>query len=275
MRLGIVTDIHFSPAGTPPGRWHNPLVYDRADELLDSAIGFFEDKQLDAVVVLGDLSNFGDATSIARGVAALGRIAVPVYVVAGNHDALQSIDLWRTIIESGTSGQIGLPHASQTGSFPIRVTGIGEIHGTAAENEWHIPDGSITAPSDEPLVILVHFPLLSRVEEINAAGLKFAGAFHWDRTEAELLARTAPTILLHGHLHVRHTTVERSILQIGFASLIEPPHAVAIVEIEESAGEIIVSVEHHDIASYDVPVLPVLSPAESTLTFTDGAWNTF
>jgi predicted phosphodiesterase len=275
MRLGIVTDIHLSPAGTPPGKWHNPLVYDRADDLLARAIAFFEDKEIDAVAVLGDLSNFGDAESITRGVTALASFDEPVYVVAGNHDALGAIELWRSTIESHATGQVSIPTGDRNGSSSIRLAGIGDIHGTAAEDQWHIPAGSVelTAPDDQPLVLLVHFPLVIREAEINAAGFKFAGAFHWDETGEQLMARSAPTIVLHGHLHVRHTTVEGSILQLGFASLIEPPHAVGLVDIEDIDGTITVHVEHHDIDTHDVEFLPVLSESEETWTFRDGEWS--
>ena len=35
MRLGIVSDSHLCPDGTPPGLWHNRLHYDRAEERLE------------------------------------------------------------------------------------------------------------------------------------------------------------------------------------------------------------------------------------------------
>jgi len=273
MRIGIVTDIHLSPAGTPPGTWHNSLVYANVDALLDRAIAYLAEQQVDAVAVLGDLGNFGDAESIARGVAALSKLTVPVYIVAGNHDALQSIQVWKSTVKFENTGQVSIPNGEETGTFPVRLVGIGDIEGNASEDRWSIPAGSVTAAPDEPLVVLVHFPLVERKAEIVAEGFKYAGGFQWHETGDRLRTRTAPTIVLHGHLHIRHTTVEGTTLQLGFAALIEPPHDVSVVDIETMHDTLTVRVEHHSIADYDVPLVPVLSPETSTLVFQNGIWE--
>ncbi|MEA2524144.1 MAG: hypothetical protein QOF73_1371, partial [Thermomicrobiales bacterium] len=38
MRLGILTDAHLCPPGTPPDGCHNPYAFDRAEALLAQAL---------------------------------------------------------------------------------------------------------------------------------------------------------------------------------------------------------------------------------------------
>jgi hypothetical protein len=102
--------------------------------------------------------------------------------------------------------------------------------------------------------------------------LKYAGLFHWNENEPAILARTAPTVILHGHIHIRHAVSEGNLLQIGVAALIEPPHEVAVIEIDERDGALTVSAEHHSVADFETDVLPVLSPDRSVWTYREGAW---
>ncbi len=274
MRLGVLSDIHLAPAGSLPGMWHNPLHYERAPVLLDRAISFLRDRDVDAVAVLGDLTNSGDRASIAQGLRLLGLLTVPVYVLPGNHDWGARGEVLRTAIEANQPSRIALPRGDRNGHFPFRLAGVTALDRRDEGITWHVRPGAIEADGDGPLLVMSHFPLLDREQEIVAQGLKFAGDFAWSSsTRDPLLTRSAPTVLLHGHLHIRYATTEGTILQLGFASLIEAPHEVSLVEIAERDGELTVSVEHHSVETDDVPVVPVLSASRSIWSFQDHHWT--
>jgi hypothetical protein len=120
--------------------------------------------------------------------------------------------------------------------------------------------------------VLTHFPLIDRRAVTEAAGLKYAGGFRDLGVAQRLLNRSGPSVVLHGHLHVRDAATEGNVLQITCASLIEPPHEASVVEIEQAADGLRVSVEHTVIAESDAP-LPVLSETHGSWTFDGEGWK--
>ena len=69
IRLGVITEIHIVPPGTPEGIWHNPFLFDQAEELFGQAVHRCVEAEVDAIAILGDLTHFADPGSFA-GVAA-------------------------------------------------------------------------------------------------------------------------------------------------------------------------------------------------------------
>ena len=270
VRLGIVTDSHLCPAGTPPGLWHNPLHYDRAEALLDRAVRFLKDREVDAVAMLGDLTNFGDEASIARAVAVLATAGVPVLVVPGNHDSEPGAAAFCAHVD-----RLGAPDVAMAGGnrdlAGQSMVGLTEL---TPDNDGLLVIGDVESDGwgDSPIVLLTHFPLLDRSAETLAAGLKYAGGFRDGGVARRLVERPAPAIVLHGHLHIRDTTSERNLLQIGCAALIEPPHEATVVEIEARDGGCRVAVEHVSLAPSDVARLPVMAAAWGDWVFDGEAW---
>ena len=86
IRLGIVTEIHIVPPGTPEGFWHNPFLFDQAEQLFARAVRRCQELEVDAIAILGDLTHFADEASFAGVRRVLETTALPVYVLPGNHD---------------------------------------------------------------------------------------------------------------------------------------------------------------------------------------------
>lgn len=269
VRIGIVTDSHICPAGTPPNRWHNALIYDEAEERLRRGIALLRERQIDVIAMLGDLTNFGDEASIARGGAVLRDAGVPVLVVPGNHDCeVSAADFGRHV------DALGAGHVAMAGSGRdiggVRLLGLTALTPTA--DGLLIEDVGGDALGEGLAVVLTHFPLLDRREETAAAGLRYAGGFADGSVGERLRGRAAPAVVLHGHLHLRDAVSEGHLLQIGCASLIEPPFAVSVVEIEAGDGGWEVRVAHDVIApSPDVP-LPLMVPASGRWVFAGAEW---
>lgn len=270
MRLGVVSDSHLCPPGTPPGAWHNPLDYDRAEERLELALAFLRGRQVEAIAMLGDLTNFGDEGSIGRAVNVLAAAGVPVLVVPGNHDCEQGIAEFRAHVD-----RLGVPAvatiAAEREVGGLRFVGMTDL--TFDNDGWlQIPVVESDRSGDEPVVVLTHFPLLDRRDVTEAAGWKYAGGFRDLGMAARLLDRDGPAIVLHGHLHVRDAATAGKILQLTCASLIEPPHEASVVEIARSADGWRVEVEHAAIAESDAP-LPVLTGTRGAWTFDGAGWT--
>jgi len=270
VRLGVVSDSHLSPPGTPPGVWHNELDYDRAEERLELALDFLRGRGVEAIAMLGDLTNFGDEASIDRAVSVLAAAGVPVLVVPGNHDCELGIAEFRAHVD-----RLGAPDVTMIASARkvggLRFVGLTDLT-FDDDGRLLIPDMESGGRGDEPVVVLSHFPLLDRRAATEAAGWKYAGGFRDLGAARRLLDRDGPAIVLHGHLHVRDAAMDGKVLQITCASLIEPPHEASIVEIVPSQDGLQVSVEHVAVAESDVP-LPVLTGTHATWTFDGAGWT--
>jgi hypothetical protein len=125
-----------------------------------------------------------------------------------------------------------------------------------------------------PAILLTHFPILSRLTACRDAGLKYAGDLT-NRAElaAALAARPAPTIVLHGHLHVRDAVAEGTVFQIGCAALVEPPYELAILDLDRADGRIEVRIVREAVADAGDARLPVLVPERGAWTFDGKSWT--
>lgn len=269
MRLGIVTDAHLCPPGTPPDGCHNPYAYERAADHLQSALDAHRRDAVDAVAVLGDLTNGGDRASMVRAVEIIGSARAPVRVVAGNHDRDVEPMMLASLVET-TPLRMATPLGENIAG--VRVAGV-QI--AAAEDDgWSVVEPNAPAWGDEPIVVLSHVPILSREAAVRAAELKYAGGLsNGEAIVTALLARAAPTVVIHGHLHLRDACTTGPVLQIGCAALIEPPYERAVIEVDELEGRLTVTVAHRSVAPVPKVRLPVLAPADAIWTFKSGRWT--
>src|SRR5690349_3165143 len=86
IRLGIITEIHIVPPGTPEGHWHNDFRFSEAKALFRSAVERCTALEVDAIAILGDLTHFADPDSFAGVRRVLQTTDLPVFVLPGNHD---------------------------------------------------------------------------------------------------------------------------------------------------------------------------------------------
>lgn len=260
LRLGVVTDLHLAPAGSPPRRFINDYPFERSQTMLDDALAWFAERDVDAIAVLGDLVMFEDEASLDAGMSKLAALGKPVLIVPGNHDGID----WPAAIERN------LPNR-QLPSWPTVVRATDVRVEQNPERWW---TGGIQVSDDGPALILSHFPVIDVGDYLTAAGFPYAGDATWDDSRSRFHDRPEPIVVLSGHVHVRYEIAEGAVLQLGFAALIEPPHAAAILEMRCEEDEILeVSVEHADMAPHDVSVVPIISPAQSTWRYQQGSWR--
>jgi predicted phosphodiesterase len=259
VRLGVVSDLHYTPGDSSALRYHNdfdvPLVLTR----LGQACDWFESEQVDVFVLAGDLSDRGDSESLRTVLQGLASDWVhPALVVPGNHDLLLREDAISEALASLKDHRIAMPSLGGIMVGGLRVAGLqpGATPSSDAMQAW----------ADEPVVMISHWPLLSRREAFTASGLRYPGDLpgHEEWTEA-LLARRAATVVVHGHLHGRDTHQEGSILQCSVGALVEAPFEATIVEISTDASGVEVRRRARSFGTGGVSNLPVLVPAEQTV----------
>lgn len=254
-RVGVVSDIHVVPDTTKTGEWNEPIRYDRALPRLAQALDWFRDEHVDAVLILGDLSDDGDVESIRDALDVCAQhLDAPGYVLGGNHDA-----------PLGTLGHEvdARPPLAYVNDGLIRSVPFGTAH-----QRWH-GDLRFTvephAPKTEDLLILAcHYPLISRRRALEARGLRYAGDIEDVEQQTQALSRRrAPTVVLTGHLHVDDAHAEGRVLQ-----LVNPP----IVEGDGWAS--IVAIDPIGIVDREVRALDADTVRRTSFRYAEGRWAT-
>lgn len=275
MKLGVISDLHFSVNETAQGSWHNEFDFAGVARRVAQALAFFEDEAVDAVLVLGDVTHFGDRPSLAAALGMFGPAGRPVFVLAGNHD----IPAGDGFLTSSPRP----PHVELLDWAGRTVGGIdlvgATITGSADAAGMRLADESIERRQwDSSFIVLAsHFPVLSRARAFAARRIRYAE----DLTGVEALAvavreRFAPTLVLNGHLHARDAHAQARVLQLSAAAVIEPPSEASILEIRPGVdGSIVVQRMARSLTDCPVPKArnPVLCPAIDSWTFAGGRWR--
>ncbi len=278
MRFGIITDVHLASAGASSLSWHNAYAMADAATRFRDALARCVAAEVDAIAVLGDLSNDGDDASLDDGVRLAAASGRPVWLVPGNHDVIARPDALATAIARVGADAVRL---APPGGVPLG-DGV-RLAGLAALTRDQLPKDTVVraaAPlpvpawGDDFVLLLAHYPLLSLAERAADAGLKYAGDLaNLDALATPLRRRAAPTVVAHGHLHLRDASSVGRVLQISCAALIEPPFEVTLLDIALHAGRATVRRESVPVVPSPDVRLPVLAPLDGAWTFEVGAWR--
>lgn len=275
VKLGIVTEIHIVPPGTPEGFWHNPFLFDQAEQLFARAVQRCLELDVDAIAILGDLTHFADAGSFAGVRRVLETTELPVYVLPGNHDLgsePQPLAEFQRALDL-PNVTIAPTAVALTPWIDLQLIGLAPGGG-----EWRyagVRSGVVTGNDPALTVALAHFPVFAMTEMLSQANLKHAGDLANREPLLEAIGATAgPVLIVNGHLHVHATIAEGRILQLSVAALIEPPHDVTLLTIGiDDAGAPWVTRQAIGLVETRDVNLPVLSAREERWQVADGVWR--
>lgn len=267
VRLGLITDTHIAPAGTPPATWHGPLRLDRSHALLDAAVGRLVEQGVDALLHCGDLTHLADDDSLHTALRTLAAAGVPTYLVAGNHDT--GPDRLATAAERHRSALHAVGPAGVVLADGTRLAGAHVLPGHPLRTSA-APD--VESWGEDLVVWCCHHPVLGLSDRLAAAGVRDAGTTtDRERIAGLLLQRPAPTLVLHGHLHVRALTLAGPVAQWSQPAVIEAPHAATVVEIAEDQASHAVHIRS---TPADTPHQPhLLDGPEHHLLVAGGSWT--
>lgn len=253
-RIGVVSDLHVTPDLDRKGRWNEVIHYDRALPRLGKALAWFNDEDVDAILLLGDLTEDADEGSLRHALDHVQEaVDAPTYVLAGNHDAALLEQLSQ---EVDSRPPLALVPDGLIGGVPFGTAHIAWQGGGRFTADLQAP------ATDDPLVVATHFPLISRRAAVLARGLRYAGDLEDVEAHTEALAaRTSPTVVLGGHLHVDDAHAEGSTLQ-----LVNPP------VVEGEGGASLVTVEPIGVVHREVRALDVELTRRHTYRYDDGRW---
>ena len=231
MRFGIISDLHLGGEGQ--GRWHNRLLYDHAEEIARAAVAVVNREPLDAVYVLGDLTQAGEQLQLELARSVLSDLAASWFVLPGNHDrAAVRSGLFDSVFREHLPPELALrdgiaiaavrEHSAEPGGGPDRYR-LGESRIAA------LLEG-LRRSRPEGFLLLSHQPLVDEAEWAAAHSGKDAGHFGDGRSLLLRAARLAGrTAVFCGHQHWHHATGEPGWLHCATASLIEYPMEARVV----------------------------------------------
>ncbi len=234
MRLGILTDIHIAPPGNPADAWHNPHQFDTARQRLADSIAWLKQQGIDRLAVLGDLTHHGDDASLRETLGIIAGATVPVWVLPGNHD----LGHGPTTLADALAGS-DHAHVEVIGDHPVPFGGTWRVVGTGLAKAIGggyeaTPEPDPATWDDAPTVVLSHFPLISLKDACAAVGLKYAGDLvNGPDIVGRLAVRSAPVLVVNGHLHVRHAATQGAVLQAACGAQVESLFEATLIDFNQ------------------------------------------
>lgn len=263
MRLGILSDLHLVEDTDRRGAWQNPYDFAGVEDRCERALELFDRRGVDAVVLVGDLSEDAELRMLRRALR-LAASGAPTFVVAGNHDGVGRLS--RALQAEPRAGRlIGVRGRTIEG---VRLAGLPVTR--RARHRW----GSVRRPAVDEwgrgvTVFASHFPVLPRERALREAGLRHPGDLvDREAVERALGRRRHPTVALSGHLHVRDSAVKGSVLQLIFGAVVEPPFEATLLTVDRDGDSVTVEREAHELGSGRERRDPRMVPARERWRFT-------
>ena len=157
---------------------------------------------LDAVLVSGDISDDGSPDSYAFAKAELERLALPLYVVPGNHDAREPFrNAFADLAEVSSSGLIDWA-TPINGTLVVGLDTLvdGEGGGRLREDSLDLLKNALNTWGDGPVVVMLHHPpIRTGIQFMDAIGLRNTRSL-----EAVIADVDQDIILIAGHVHGVH-----------------------------------------------------------------------
>lgn len=270
MKLGVLSDLHWSVAPDASARWHAPYDFDGLAARCAETVGALAARGCDVLVVAGDVTHDGDRASCEAALDCILSVSpIPVAVVEGNHDVRleRALVPRRADVCDGWGRAEALAHEELVA---LRAIGVDR------DGRWARDCGPSLAADGLATVVVSHYPLVPHADRLAVAGLPFPGELADRGLWLELLAATGmPTVVLSGHVHVRDTACHDNVLQICVPALVERPHEAAVVDVDPLGG--VVRCTRIDgklgAASARGAEPWLLAPADERWTFAGGSWT--
>ncbi|MEO3795995.1 metallophosphoesterase [Nonomuraea sp. B10E15] len=268
-RLAVIADSHLCSPGTPYGHWNDRLLLPESWTLWREAVDFVAASAAEAVMLLGDVTNFAEPDLLVRGLRELARAGRPVIAVAGNHDV-------EPVRDALAAAKQAIPALTVPGLTPSPSPAFGGLHVAgvpirASRQGGHVLDGDELhdLPGDRPLVMISHYPILDIEADLTRQHLR-----HPDHLggvgplRRQLHRHRGPGVVLHGHVHRHHAARSGRLLQLSMAPLIESPHAVTLLTLRTEPDGLNVDRETVPLRAASRP-----TPALEHWMFQDGRWT--
>lgn len=244
-RFAVIADPHLSTreAGTSK-------LFEYTGPHLRGAVEDIQDRDVDAVLSVGDLTKDGEPWNYDAFDAIIADLDAPFYAVPGNHDVPKDGDDHETMPVTAFADRYAptgdLPFVVEVGDVP--VVGVNSSGSATVLSDSH--DGRViaedvtwladTLPHLQDPVLLTHFNLPAMADQLRA---------HRDHVEPEMaippvlrdpqpfvdtLDRHDVPLMLTGHLHLPSTAKMGRVREVMAPTTCSFPQAYLLVDVDES-----------------------------------------
>ncbi len=262
-RLAVVADPHVATDATETWK-----VFHRTERNLRRAVAAVDDRDVDGLVVAGDLTKDGEPRNFDRYDELVAGVDVPTVTVPGNHDVTKAFDDHEAPpVETFAERYADGDYPVRTRMGAVDVIGLDSAAGrdgalrdtwggAVSDRQLDALDGML-ADAETPLVVLHHnlYPLPD-----NPGGewanfpLDDADALH------SVLRDYDVPLAVSGHQHVPEVGVRDGVREVIAPAVCSYPHAVLLVEIGP--------------AGTTVTMVPLATPAEIDESYRLGTGGT-
>jgi predicted phosphodiesterase len=233
VRLGLLSDLHYELEPPAARSAINRYEQEEVPGRLAAARELFAEARVDAIVLLGDVTELGDQGALDAAFEPLRGASAPIGVVPGNHDRRAHGPVFERAAKRAGITMLNR-QTLRVGRLTIAGIDVEPVEpGLPLYEAGSVPH----LEGDDSLVVLAsHFPVLSQAQLLAAAGLPYYGDL-LDRPDVAtaLVGSTTPIVIVNGHLHARCTATHRSLLQLTVGALVEPPFDCTVIEVSLGA----------------------------------------
>lgn len=275
LRLGILSDLHRTTNPQERHEFHHEHDFTGHPSRIERALDWFAREKVEALVLCGDLTHTADEGAMVALLEECAALELPAIVVSGNHDVAHGEDVLVKGIERVADDRVLRGDPSGEISSDIRIAGVhvtptsgydfSRLQAMPAVQDW----------GDELVILVSHLPMLSRAAEVAARGYSHPGDL-LDREQAAALLRdrSAPTIVLCGHIHVRDAHAEGPVLQLTQAAMIEAPFEAAVLDVAGDLDDgVLATWRTHRTSEKRYEHEPTLVEPSGRWRFADGSWT--
>ncbi|MGJ3251980.1 MAG: metallophosphoesterase family protein [Elainellaceae cyanobacterium] len=267
VRFAIASDLHIALPHTIP---HNPHRFHRVElstHAFEAVLDYLAQLDLDFLLLPGDLTQDGEPDNHAWVARRLAQLPYPVYVVPGNHDAVEQHSTHSSIgiadfpsyyskFGYSNPGQLYYSESLLPG---IRLIGLNSIAfddqgkqlymGRVDEEQLVWLHHCLEAASDEFIVVMIHHNVIEHLpgQTQNPLGRRYMLENAPDLLN--LLRQAGVRLICTGHLHVQDIAHDRGIYDITTGSLVSYPHPFRVLQLYQNDGHTRLQIESHRIQS--------------------------
>ncbi|HET9662164.1 MAG TPA: metallophosphoesterase family protein, partial [Thermomicrobiales bacterium] len=257
-----------------PYAWQNTVDLPHAVELLDAGLDWLAGQRLDALVLLGDLTEAADKESFAVVQERALALGAPVLAVPGNCD-VDPVERSLSAFQEIRGERVAISPALLS-LLPGCMMELVHLGGEPRSKLLRGVRPSQSSLAPDVQLVLTHYPVLELESDLTAKGFRHSGDLtNRGEIEEELRTRNTPIVIVHGHLHVHDARISGSLLHLSCGALVEPPHLVHIVEVDMEDGRIDVRRHAHSVRNDAVERLPVFAPLDQAWVWDGICWTEF
>lgn len=237
--LGVIADAHVSVLAH--GTWK---CYHRTERWLRRAVEHLNDRDVDCVLVPGDLTKDGEPWNFDRFDDLIAPLTAPVVAVPGNHDVPKAFDDHDALSLGAFEDRYGdLPFVTRVGGVTIVGLNTASLPDGALSDTW---GGAVSAAQlswlDEVLgnvdtdatVAALHHSLSTP----EAVELPAEVAIRNRDEVLDVLDRHGVDLVISGHQHVPGATAVGGVSEVVAPSVCSFPHAILTVDVDQRGTRI-------------------------------------